>query len=59
MEAFLETTTTISKLCFKGGKEKQKQGLEDVGNNNCDKIEKPKLVGRLTFRELLSMVKTW
>ncbi len=53
MEAFLETTTTISKLCFKGEMEKQKQGSEDVGNNNCDEIEKPKLVGRLTFRELL------
>jgi len=59
MEAFLETITTISKLCFKGEKEKQKQGSKDVGNNNCEKIEKPKLISILTFKELLSMVKTW
>jgi hypothetical protein len=47
------------KSCFKGEEEKQKQGLEDVGNNNCDKNEEPKLVGGLIFKELLSRVKTW
>jgi hypothetical protein len=39
--------------------EKNNQGLEDVGSNNCDRNEKPKLISRLTFKELLSRVKTW
>jgi hypothetical protein len=38
------------------GEEKQEKGLEDVGNNNCDKNEKPKLVGRFTFKEFFSSV---
>jgi hypothetical protein len=53
-EASLETAAVASELCFRGEEEKQEQGLEDVGNNNCDRNEEPELVGRLTFRELLS-----
>jgi hypothetical protein len=40
------------------GKGKAGEGLEDVGNNNYDKNEKPKLVGRLTFKELISSATT-
>ncbi len=54
LEASLETAAAASELCFRGEEEKQEQGLEDVGNNNCDRNEEPELVGRLTFRELLS-----
>jgi hypothetical protein len=50
----LETAAAASELCFRGEEEKQEQGLEDVGNNNCDRNEELELVGRLTFRELLS-----
>jgi ATP-dependent helicase YprA (DUF1998 family) len=53
-EASLETAAVAQELCFRGEEEKQQQGLEDVGNNNCDRNEEPELVGRLTFRELLS-----
>jgi hypothetical protein len=54
LEASLEAAAAASEVCFRGEEEKQEQGLEDVGNNNCDRNEEPELVSRLTFRELLS-----
>jgi hypothetical protein len=54
LEASLETAAAASELCFRGEDEKQEQGLEHVANNNCHRNEEPELVGRLTFRELLS-----
>lgn len=54
LEASLETAAAASELCFRGEDEKQEQVLEHVANNNCHRNEEPELVGRLTFRELLS-----
>jgi hypothetical protein len=43
---------------FQGGKGKARKGLEDVGNNNYDRNEEPKLVGRPTFKEFISSATT-